>query len=89
MLRSNYIADPHALSDAAYLGPIWLDNYATFKSRLNWLLLWNDEVHVFDSFFLFNRQFEHWFMKAREEPKSDGALRELFASGAVKPRVRE
>ena len=75
MPRSNFIADPHAFSDAAYLTNVWLENYAVFRYRLNWLLLWNDEVHVFDSFFLFNRQFEYWFEKARQEAASDGALR--------------
>src|SRR5579863_8368132 len=86
---SNYIADPHALDEHPYLSAGWLENYRLFKSRLNWLVLWNDEVHIFDSFFLFNRQFEYWFMKGQENSASDQALRSLFNSGVIKPRIRE
>ena len=86
---ANYIADPYAFATYQHLSSGWIENYKVFKSRLNWLLLWNDEVHVFDSFFLFNREFEHWFLKNKENSASDVALRSLFNLGVIRPRVRQ
>lgn len=88
----NFIADPQEWmpSDGLkYLDPTWLANYSKFKGRLNWLLLWNDEVRIFDSFVLFNRQVERWIENARNERPSRDALERLFITRSLRVALRK
>jgi len=58
----NFIADPNEwMTPVVFRDPEWQRRYKIFRFRLHWLLLWNSQVRIFDSFFLFNRHIEQWF----------------------------
>jgi hypothetical protein len=78
----NYIADPW--EHRSYSS----DNDRDFQTRLHWLLLWNDEVRVADSFLLFNRQFERWFYQTKARAKGRQALEGIFAGKAFRVALR-
>jgi hypothetical protein len=87
----NFIADPWEWGS---LGRIemgdrcWTTAYQEFKARLHWLLLWNDEIQVVDSFVLFNRQFEQWFDQAKARSTGRKALEGVFRERAIRVALR-
>lgn len=87
----NFLADPHewvSPRGLKHLDEAWLVNYERFKGRLNWLLLWNDEVRILDSFVLFNRQIERWVQSAQQSSRTRSALERLFNSDAFRVALR-
>jgi hypothetical protein len=88
----NFIADPWEWGS---LGPMqrgdrrWTTAYQKFKTRLHWLLLWNDEVQIVDSFVLFNRQFEQWFNQAKNRSDGRKALEGVFGEKALRIALRK
>lgn len=88
----NFIADPWEWNS---LGPMkigdlsWITAYQEFKTRLHWLLLWNDEVQIVDSIVLFNRQFEQWFCKAKDRSGGREALEKVFEEKALRIALRK
>lgn len=79
----NFIADPWERAPNRTFRlrghPFLLGEYKQFKSRLHWLLLWNDQVRILDTFALFNRQIERWVTESHQEgPNSKDAIRKLL-----------
>jgi hypothetical protein len=93
MSSVNFIADPWeypAYNELDIHSGAWMSRYEAFRVRLHWLLLWNREVHILDTFTLFNRQFEHW---VTEEYRDEGiesrkAKEHLFQSRAIRVALR-
>lgn len=90
----NFIADPWEWFPAQPLDvkdrESWetLTGYKDFRRRLHWLLLWYDQVRFLDTFPLFNRQIEQWFMRAHDAVEQRERLTDLFREGAIRVVLR-
>lgn len=86
----NFIADPWENGDRliTYANTEWFAAYRKFRERLHWLLLWSDSVRIADSFMLFNRQIEYWFIQARDRNESREALGRVFEDRVLTVALR-